>query len=194
KPLCDYTNADLLVPADSRWKNNFLDTVILCAGSQEDIWVIPYETMASALHKIFNVVYPDVEYRVTTQGAVFGVAYQCLGSWHTAFMSAALAMEINFFSSLVLRDEEDLDTKESDECICELVSELIQPPSYPLINEDHKNPDPAHNFQSPFILQLIATSHLTSIANAVNVPTLGTKNLSQGHGMEGIISTATAAV
>ncbi|KAI9572441.1 hypothetical protein HD554DRAFT_2036028 [Boletus coccyginus] len=55
KSCSDYKNSDLPVPTDQKWMNIFIDTVILWAG------------------KIFSTVYPNVQYEVTIQSAVFGV-------------------------------------------------------------------------------------------------------------------------
>lgn len=73
KSRSDYKNGDLPVPADQKWTNMFMDTVILWAGGQSSIWSIPDESLATALQDIFSVVYPDVEHEVTIHGAVFGV-------------------------------------------------------------------------------------------------------------------------
>ena len=73
KYCSDYKNSDLPIPADQKWTNAFMDTVILWAGGQLNIWSIPDETLANALQKIFIAVYPDVPYEVTTHSAVFSV-------------------------------------------------------------------------------------------------------------------------
>lgn len=73
KSRSDYKNIDLPVPADNKWTNAFMDTVILWAGGQPNVWSIPDETLATALQEIFIAVYPDVPYEVTAHGAVFGV-------------------------------------------------------------------------------------------------------------------------
>jgi hypothetical protein len=74
KSRSDYKNCDLPIPVDHRWTTTFMDTAILWAGGQPNIWSIPDETLAAALQEIFNAVYPDVQYyEVTVYSAVFGV-------------------------------------------------------------------------------------------------------------------------
>ena len=58
-----------------------MDTVILWAGGQSSIWSIPDETLATALQGIFSAIYPDVQYEVTVQGAVFGVVCYPIASF-----------------------------------------------------------------------------------------------------------------
>ncbi|KAG6374965.1 hypothetical protein JVT61DRAFT_3731 [Boletus reticuloceps] len=53
KSRSDYKNSDLPITVDHRWSNAFMDTVILWAGGQPNIWSIPNETLATALHKIY---------------------------------------------------------------------------------------------------------------------------------------------
>ena len=69
----DYKNSNLPIPTDQKWTNTFMDTIILWAGGQLNIWSIPDETLANALQKIFTAIYPDVPYKVTTHSVVFGV-------------------------------------------------------------------------------------------------------------------------
>lgn len=73
KSRSEYKNCDLPIPVDHRWTTAFMDTAILWAGGQPNIWSIPDETLATALQEIFNAVYPDVQYEVTVHSAVFGV-------------------------------------------------------------------------------------------------------------------------
>ena len=81
KSRSEYKNSDLPVPADHKWTNAFMDTVILWAGGQPNTWSIPNETLATALQAIFAIVYPDVQYQVMVHGAVFGVVRCCLRSF-----------------------------------------------------------------------------------------------------------------
>jgi hypothetical protein len=69
KPLVLTQN--LPVPADSKWVKAFLSTALLWAGSQANPWEISESLMADALQEIFDVVYPDVKYKVNPNGAVF---------------------------------------------------------------------------------------------------------------------------
>lgn len=81
KSRSDYKNSDLPISADHKWTNAFMDTVILWAGGQPNIWSIPDETLAAALQEIFTIVYPDIQYEVTIHGAVFGVVRYCSPSF-----------------------------------------------------------------------------------------------------------------
>jgi hypothetical protein len=73
KKRCEYTNRDLPVPCDQRWSRAFISTAILWYSVQKNIWNVPKEELASALQRIFNVVYPSIKYRVTPAGSVFAV-------------------------------------------------------------------------------------------------------------------------
>jgi hypothetical protein len=46
---------------------------LLWAGSQANPWEISESLMADALQEIFDVVYPNVKYKVNPNGAVFAV-------------------------------------------------------------------------------------------------------------------------
>lgn len=84
KSRSEYKNSDLPIPADHKWTNAFMDTVILWAGGQPNIWSISDETLATALQAIFAIVYPDVQYQVTIHGAVFGVVRRHLHSFFSS--------------------------------------------------------------------------------------------------------------
>jgi len=85
KSRSEYKNSDLPVPGDHKWTNAFIDTAILWAGGQPNIWSIPDETLATALQEIFSIVYPDVQYQVKVHSAVFGVVRH---HPHSFFMSS----------------------------------------------------------------------------------------------------------
>ncbi|KAI9566692.1 hypothetical protein HD554DRAFT_2040064 [Boletus coccyginus] len=101
KSHSDYKNIDLPVMADQKWMSVFMDTVILWAGGQTNIWSIPDETLATSLQKIFSTIYPDIEHKVTIHSPVFEVVSQCLLKWHSGFGSAALAMVIHYFWEMI---------------------------------------------------------------------------------------------
>lgn len=69
----EYNNKDLPVPVDFRWSRSFISTVTLWCSTQSNIWNIPDEELAVALQLVFNTIYPDIKYRVTTTGSVFSV-------------------------------------------------------------------------------------------------------------------------
>lgn len=68
-----YNNKDLPVPTDHRWSRTFISTATLWCSVQSNMWNVPDEQLASALQQIFEVVYPNVKYRVTPAGSVFSV-------------------------------------------------------------------------------------------------------------------------
>ena len=74
KKRSEYTHRDLPVPYDQRWSHSFISTALLWYSVQKNVWSIPKEHhLASALQRIFNVVYPGINYRVTPAGSVFAV-------------------------------------------------------------------------------------------------------------------------
>ncbi|KAH0835022.1 hypothetical protein J3R83DRAFT_10758 [Lanmaoa asiatica] len=190
KSRSDYKNSDLPIPADLKWMNAFMDTVILWAGGQSNIWSIPDKTLAAALQEIFIAVYPDVEYEVTIHSAVFGVAWQRLLEWRSGFGSTALVMIIHFFWEILKGNP---DSKESNTTIRDLAGHFISPPYFPFTHEDCDELDPARNFRSDFILKLISTAHLSKTISAANVQSLETAKLKKGYGMECVVALAAAA-
>ncbi|KAF9224146.1 hypothetical protein BS17DRAFT_817050 [Gyrodon lividus] len=123
KSRSDYKNSHLPVPADYKWTNAFMDTVILWAGGQLNIWSIPDETLAAALQEIFTTVDPDIQYE----------AWQRLLKWHSGFGSIALVMVIHFFLG-VLRGNPDLE--DSNAMVHDLAGHFISPPHFPFTHED----------------------------------------------------------
>ena len=73
KKQADYVNGDLPMQVDSHWSRSFIPTATLWCSIQTNIWNIPDNELAAALQKIFNVIYPDVKYRITTTSSVFSV-------------------------------------------------------------------------------------------------------------------------
>ncbi|KAG1846523.1 hypothetical protein C8R48DRAFT_779522 [Suillus tomentosus] len=102
KLLGQYRNNDLLVPDDSKWVKAFLSMALLWAGRQANPWEISESLMADALQEIFDVVYPDVKYKVNSNGAVFAVTQQWLSEWRSNIGSTALAIIIDFCSHIKL--------------------------------------------------------------------------------------------
>ncbi|KAG9309104.1 hypothetical protein JVU11DRAFT_10991 [Chiua virens] len=199
KSHSDYKNSNLPVPADQRWTNIFIDTVILWAGGQSSIWSIPDETLATAIQRIFSVVYPDIQYKVTIQGAVFGVVSQCLLEWHSGFGSTALVMVIHYFWEMIKSNaESELANTFRDilpsMLVREIATHLISLPHFPFTHEDCDNPNPTCNFRSDFIITLIANAHLSKTLCAVDVTSLGTAMLQKGYGMESVIALASTAL
>lgn len=61
---------------DQWWPKQFLPTLYLWAGSQNDLWKFLDAPLVKALQSIYDVVYSeesDLDYKVTAQGSVFGI-------------------------------------------------------------------------------------------------------------------------
>ena len=69
----EYNNKNLPVPVDFRWLRLFISTVMLWCSTQSNIWNIPDEELVVALQLVFNTIYLDIKYCVTTMGSVFSV-------------------------------------------------------------------------------------------------------------------------
>ncbi|KAG2099904.1 uncharacterized protein F5147DRAFT_655738 [Suillus discolor] len=167
---------------DQRWPKQFLPTLYLWAGSQNDLWQFLDAPLVEALQSIYDVVYSeesDLDYKVTTQGSVFGVATQRLAEWRSNFGSMGLAIMMDFFTRNADTDPETL------------ADALLE--DFAFIYEDMENLDLMQAFRSPFMLQLFATAHLHAILGHVEVPALKTYVLSVV-GMTGVIGICAASL
>ncbi|KAG1727945.1 uncharacterized protein EDB91DRAFT_1253683 [Suillus paluster] len=167
---------------DQRWPKQFLPTLYLWAGNQNDLWQFLDAPLVEALQSIYDVVYSeesDLDYKVTAQGSVFGVATQRLTEWHSNFGSTGLAIMMDFFTRNADTDPEML------------ADALLE--DFTFIYEDMENLDPMQAFRFPFMLQLFATAHLHAILGHVEVPALKTYVLSI-IGMTGVISICAASL
>lgn len=183
---------------DQRWSKNFLPTLYLWAGSQDDPWQFTDASLVEALQCIFDVVYSDIRYKVTTQGCVFGVvgrtlivfiaitnsynltqATQRLAEWRSNFGSTGLAIMIDFFA------------RNSDTEPKVLATALLR--DFSFLFEDMDNLDTMQAFRSPFMLQLFATAHLHSTVGHAHVTALKTDVLALT-GMQGVIALCATSV
>ncbi|KAG1748874.1 uncharacterized protein EDB91DRAFT_1079008 [Suillus paluster] len=155
KPHSQCRNNDLPVPADSK---AFLSMALLWAGSQANPWEISKSLMADALQEIFDVVYPDVKYKVNSNGTVFAVTQQWLSEWRSNISSTALVIVVDFCS-----------------CIKDAPNALV---AKQLLKD---------SYLSMFVLQMIASTHLSAIVDHASVPALYTDKLTLGNGMDGVI-------
>ncbi|KAF8128937.1 hypothetical protein EV363DRAFT_1339240 [Boletus edulis] len=181
KKSYEYTTKDLPIPCDKRWSHAFISTAMLWYSVQKNVWNVPTEEFASALQRIFNVVYPDVKYMVTPAGSVFALALQRIDEWRYSFGSSALAMMLHFFSSL---DDDDR---------VRSAAEFLAT-DFRFLREDPDSSEPTEMFRSPFLLILIAITHLSDIAAFVDVPGWDTQAMAAGKGGEGVIAIASAAL
>ncbi|KAG2757843.1 hypothetical protein P692DRAFT_20711257, partial [Suillus brevipes Sb2] len=173
KPRGQYRNNDLPVPADSKWVKAFLSTALLWAGSQANPWEISESLMADALQEIFDVVYPDVKYKVNPNGAVFAVTQQRLSEWRSNIGSTALAIVVDFCSRI----------KEAPNDL--VAKQLLKDCAF--VYEDPDNISRETAYLSAFVLQMIASTHLSAIVDHASVPALNTDELALGKGMDGVI-------
>ncbi|KAG1805293.1 hypothetical protein EV424DRAFT_1579442 [Suillus variegatus] len=175
KSCSTYRNSDLPPQCqDQRWPKHFLSTLYLWAGSQNDLWQFADTSLVEALQCIFDVVYPDLQYKVTAQGSVFGVATQHLAEWHSNFSSTGLAIMIDFFAQ-----NEDTHPKDLSEALME---------EFVFLFEDLDYSDKMKAFRSPFMIQLFATAHLHSIVGHAHVTAIKTDVLAAGSGMAGVLA------
>lgn len=106
-------------------------------------------------------------------------------------------MAIHFFWEIVKGNasaDSESESEDSNATVREVAGQLIAPPHFPFTHEDCDDLDPTRNFRSDFILKLIATAHLSKTISAIDIKSLGTARLQQGHGMECVIALAAAAV
>ncbi|KAG2076424.1 hypothetical protein BDR04DRAFT_1139681 [Suillus decipiens] len=160
-------------PTDSKWVKAFLNTAVLWAGSQDNLWEISEHEMADALQEIFDVVYPNVPYKVTINGSVFAITLQCLSEWRSNIGSTALAIVVDFCSRIKGVPEKDI------------VQALLE--DFAFLYEDTDNWTREMAYKSSFLQQLIASTHLSAIIDHTNIPALGTDELTKGKNTEGLI-------
>ncbi|KAG1906309.1 uncharacterized protein F5891DRAFT_975718 [Suillus fuscotomentosus] len=169
-------------PPAKKWPKQFLPTLYLWARSQNNLWQFLDTPLVEALQSIYDVVYSeesDLDYKVTAQGSVFGVATQRLAEWRSNFGSMRLAIMMDFFTRNADTDPETL------------ADALLE--DFAFIYEDMENLDLMQAFRSPFMLQLFATAHLHAILGHVEVPALKTYVLSIV-GMTGVIGICAASL
>ncbi|KAG1849691.1 hypothetical protein DFJ58DRAFT_729475 [Suillus subalutaceus] len=174
KSRSTYWNSDLPPQCqDQRWPKHFLSTLYLWAGSQNDLWQFADASLVEALQHIFDAVYPDLQYKVTAQGSVFGVATQRLAEWRSNFGSTGLAIMIDFFAR-----NKDTNPKDLSKALME---------EFVFLFEDLDFSDTMKAFRSPFMIQLFATAHLHSTVGHAYVATIKTDVLAAS-GMAGVLA------
>jgi hypothetical protein len=199
KSRSTYRNCDLPPQCqDQWWPKHFLPTVYLWAGSQDDLWQFTDAPLVDALQHIFDVVYPDLRYKVTAQGSVFGVvslaiffitlllthhhlnqATQRLAEWRSNFGSTGLAIMIDFFAR-----NKDTDPKDLSEALLD---------DFVFLYEDMDCSDSMKAFRSLFMLQLFATAHLHSIVGHAHVTAIKSDVLG-AIGVAGVLAICAASV
>jgi hypothetical protein len=105
---------------------------------------------------------------------------QQLSEWRSNIGSTALAIIINFCSHIM------------DAPKANIAKQLLQ--NYAFMYEDSDNMTQDTAYLSVFVLQMIASTHLSTIIDHADVPTLHTDELTLGKGMDGVIMLCVVAV
>ncbi|KAG1866579.1 hypothetical protein DFJ58DRAFT_724072 [Suillus subalutaceus] len=165
KVCSTYLNTDLPPGCheDGKWARQFLPTVFLWLGAQDELWTITDVKLLHACQEIFKVVFPNIQYKVVTSGSVFGVVTQRVSEWRSNFGSTALAMVVDFLNS-------NRDT--SPQTLAKLF--LAE---FAFLYPDPENIDKAETFRSAFVQELLTTAHLARIIGHADVPALDTNTL-----------------
>ncbi|KAG1888205.1 hypothetical protein F4604DRAFT_1916127 [Suillus subluteus] len=162
KARSTYLNTDLPPGCheDGKWARQFLPTVFLWLGAQDELWTITDVKLLHTCQEIFKVIYPNM---VVTSGSVFGVVTQHVSKWRSNFGSTALAMVIDFLSS-------NRDT--SPQTLTKLFLD-----EFAFLYPDPENINKAETFRSAFVQELLATAYLSQIVGHADVPALNTDAL-----------------
>ncbi|KAG0701184.1 hypothetical protein DFH29DRAFT_806650 [Suillus ampliporus] len=181
KPRSAYHNIDLpaTMQVNQRWTKKYLPTVMLWAGSYEDLWTIPDEVLLLHAQLIFNVVYKELKINLVHGGVVHSLTAQHISEWQSNFGSTAIVIILDFL------------TQNSDCDPVELTKSLLV--DYAFLFEDPDKPSPLTTYHSPFVLQLLGTVHLNAINGYVEVPELDT-HMFATRGMSRVITVSAAAV
>ncbi|KAG1753663.1 uncharacterized protein EDB91DRAFT_1333078 [Suillus paluster] len=84
--------------ADQRWAKTFLPTIMMWAGSYEDIWSIPDDVLLHHVQLVFNVVYHELKIVIVHGGVVHLLTAQRISEWRSNFGSTAIVIIINFLA------------------------------------------------------------------------------------------------
>ncbi|KAG8216398.1 hypothetical protein J3R82DRAFT_6502 [Butyriboletus roseoflavus] len=161
-----YTVKDLPVPGnDNRCPNP---------------WVIPEEKLAAAIQVVWDIVFPEIKYRVALDGSVMSIMQHRLSEWRSGIGSTAISMMISFFMTI-----DDVDVPATAEALFE---------NYGYLRADPADMEKGSVLRSHFLIQLLGTAHLNNIVGYVNVPEWGTGHLAAGKDMAGVVGMAAAAV
>lgn len=105
---------------------------------------------------------------------------QRLSEWRNGFGSTALAMVMNFISNLGSDDPY-------------AIAKYLQS-DYRFLRDDFESMEAEGMYRSPFLLELIAMTHLSNLAACVEVPGWNTSAMTMGQNGEGVVALAAAAV
>ncbi|KAG2127950.1 hypothetical protein DEU56DRAFT_982614 [Suillus clintonianus] len=183
KPRSAYRNVDLpaTLQVDQRWAKKYLPTVMLWAGSYEDLWTIPDDVLLLHAQLIFNAVFKELNITIVHGGAIHSLTAQRISEWRSNFGSTGLVIILDFLS------------RNSDCDSVQLAAHLLA--DYAFLFEDPDKPSPLTTYRSPFVLQLVGTAHLNAISGYVDVPDLDTHALAtRAIRMSGVIALCAAAI
>ncbi|KAH7905577.1 hypothetical protein BJ138DRAFT_1105871 [Hygrophoropsis aurantiaca] len=181
KNRSEYSKSDLpqALQNDSRWSKKFLPAVMLWVGSLGSVWGMSEEFLRSHFQMIFDAIYPDVSYTVTTSGALFALTQQRLREWRSNIGSTAISLIVNFLADIYENEVQSFAT--------DLLADFA------FLHEDMDSIHPDQAFRSDFMLQLLGTAHLSVIAGYGDVPALKTKQLAIS-GMTGALALCATAL
>ncbi|KAG1792444.1 uncharacterized protein HD556DRAFT_1379572 [Suillus plorans] len=176
-----YRTVDLpaAMQADQRWTKRYLPTIMLWAGSYEDIWVIPDEVLLHHAQLIFDAVYKDLNIFLVHNGVVHSLTAQRISEWRSNFGSTAIAIIMDFM------------TRNSEFAPSDLATSLVH--DWAFLYENPDSPSPLTAYRSPFILQLLGTAHLNAVKGYVEVPSFDMHELVTS-GMSRVLALSAVAV
>ncbi|KAG1807399.1 hypothetical protein EV424DRAFT_1329537 [Suillus variegatus] len=153
-----YRTVDLpaAMQADQRWTKKYLPTIMLWAGSYEDIWVIPDDVLLHHAQLIFDAVYKDLNIVLVHNGVVHSLTAQRISEWRSNFGSTAIVIVMDFM------------TRNPDCPPSNMATSLVH--NWAFLYENPGSPSPLTAYRSPFILQLLGMAHLNAIKGYVEVP------------------------
>ncbi|KAG1782887.1 hypothetical protein EV702DRAFT_1191338 [Suillus placidus] len=176
-----YRTVDLpaAMQADQRWTKKYLPTIMLWAGSYEDIWVIPDDVLLHHAQLIFDTVYKDLNIVLVHNGVVHSLTAQRISEWRSNFGSTAIVIIMDFM------------TRNADCAPSNLAASLVD--EWAFLYENPGSPSPLTAYRSPFILQLLGMAHLNAIKGYVEVPSFNMHELVMS-GMSGVLALSAVAI
>ena len=106
---------------------------------------------------------------------------QRLAEWRSGIGSTAICIMIDFFSKL----DDDVD-------VTATATKLFK--DFAFLCETADEPSSEGMFWSPFLIELLGTTHLNDIVGYVDIHQWSTKDLAAGKDMAGVLGLASAAV
>ncbi|KAG9309105.1 hypothetical protein JVU11DRAFT_10993 [Chiua virens] len=175
KKWSDYVNKDPPMPSDHHWSRSFIPTATLWCSIQNNVWNIPDNELVAALQTIFRTVYPDVKYCVTASGSVFSLMSQRVSEWRSGIGFTAL---------------DDADTIATAEYLAT---------DYRFLRKDQDAPIGGSEldglFRSPFLLELIARTHLVvASSDLVEIPGWDMRAVAGRKNGAGVVALAAVAL